>query len=74
MKMICPKCHKEYRNGYRHCPKCAIFLQDIVKKGNRCSNPMNDKCAQEVYKDDDIVCGYCGSDTTYEKERKEKYG
>lgn len=50
--------------------KCAVKLE---KDYNRCSNPRSIDCERAVYDEDDIVCGYCGADTTYEKERKEKF-
>jgi len=68
-KMRCPNCFRKYDKPYRFCPKCGTKL---VKDFNRCSNPHCVECEQAVFADDDIVCGYCGSETTYEKERREK--
>ena len=69
MKMLCPRCFKTYEKNYNYCPKCAVKLN---RDYNRCSNPHNLDCERATYQDDDIVCGYCGSDTLFEKERKEK--
>ena len=69
MKKLCMRCGKKYDGNYNYCPKCAVKLE---KDYNRCSDPQNVYCERSVFQDDDIVCGYCGLDTTYEKARKEK--
>ncbi len=69
MKMMCPKCFRKYEKRYIYCPKCA---EKLKPDHNRCSDPRCIDCERAVYEEDDIVCGYCGADTTYEKERKEK--
>ena len=69
MKKVCARCFKKYEKEYNYCPKCAVKLKNDA---NRCSNPRNIDCERALYDDDDIVCGYCGSDTTYEEERKKQ--
>ena len=68
MKMLCKRCGKKYKDSYNFCPKCAIKLE---RDYNRCSDPRSIDCEREIFQDDDIVCGYCGSETTYEKSRKD---
>lgn len=70
MKMMCPRCSRKYEKGYTYCPKCA---EKLKRDYNRCSNPRSVDCERAIFEEDDIVCGYCGSETTYEKERKEMY-
>lgn len=70
MKMMCPRCHRKYERAYNYCPKCATKL---IKDYNRCSDPKTLDCERAMFEEDDIVCGYCGADTTYEKERKENF-
>lgn len=66
--MMCPKCLRKYAKRYVYCPKCAKKLEE---EPNRCSNPQSIECKEAIFEKGDIVCGYCGSDTTYMKEFKE---
>ena len=68
MKKRCPKCNKNYTELENYCTKCAIELE---KDYNRCSENKTTMCKHRVYADDDIVCAYCGSLTTYAAERQQ---
>ena len=69
MKMICKRCGNSYKQPYKFCPLCTAELEKNV---NQCSSFSVDECQKAIYPDNYIVCGYCGSLTTYEKERRSK--
>ena len=69
MKMTCPKCNRKYPQNHRFCAKCAVKLE---RDYNGCNSPRSIDCERHKAEDDDIVCSYCGSVTTYENERIEK--
>ena len=68
MKMLCKRCGKKYERKYSFCPKCAVKLD---RDHNRCSDPRSVHCERGLWEGEDIACGYCGSLTTYEKDRKD---
>ena len=63
---ICLNCGRIYRGITRFCPQCVIELE---KNKNRCSSKSTPLCKNAVFDDDDAFCCYCGSLTTYAKER-----
>lgn len=69
MKKICPTCKREYTELERYCTKCGI---ELVKEPNRCSAMKTALCKDKVFADDDLYCAYCGSPTTYAKEKFEE--
>lgn len=66
MNKKCTKCNIQYTEFDNYCTKCGIELE---RETNRCSENKTTMCSHRVYNDDDMYCAYCGSLTTYAKER-----
>lgn len=62
----CPKCGKQYKGLENYCTKCGVQLE---KDYNRCSGNKSALCSHAKFNDDDMYCAYCGSLTTYAKEK-----
>lgn len=68
MHKVCPTCRKRYVGLEVFCTKCGVRLED---EPNRCSEEKTALCKRRIFEPDDIYCCYCGSLTTYAKEKHE---
>ena len=69
MHKKCEKCNRQYSELEKFCSKCTLPL---VNDDNRCSELRTAYCRNKIFKEDDVVCSYCGSPTTYALDKKVK--
>lgn len=69
MNKVCPSCGRKYSELEFYCTKCGLELK---KAPNTCSEMKSVMCKHRVFADDDLYCSYCGSLTTYAKERMDR--